>query len=294
MATTPMHLTVLYQEALEAVTATPENWLAFLQSAGRNYRYPFQDQLLIHHQRPNAVAVLTYAQWEQRFGRRARRGSTGIAVFGRSRGRTQVQYYFDVQDTYPTPNARPVPLWSVEPGDSGLLLKLLTEKFSVTAPVLPIAIFEVSKTYTSAVISANWEVLQDAEIPVPQDAFQQLVENSVSYLLLHRLGMEDYARFYPTDFDALEQFRTPETVHLLGDTVNAASRDILTEIAATIRAVHSAQTPGFNGGNRPGSVDVLPQRPGMGGYGVYGCADRKDPGRTGAGIDRTNFSLASG
>ena len=238
MATTPMHLTVLYQEALEAVTATPENWLAFLQSAGRNYRYPFQDQLLIHHQRPNAVAVLTYAQWEQRFGRRARRGSTGIAVFGRSRGRTQVQYYFDVQDTYPTPNARPVPLWSVEPGDSGLLLKLLTEKFSVTAPVLPIAIFEVSKTYTSAVISANWEVLQDAEIPVPQDAFQQLVENSVSYLLLHRLGMEDYARFYPTDFDALEQFRTPETVHLLGDTVNAASRDILTEIAATIRAVH--------------------------------------------------------
>lgn len=52
MATTPMHLTVLYQEALEAVTATPENWLAFLQSAGRNYRYSFQDQLLIHHQRP--------------------------------------------------------------------------------------------------------------------------------------------------------------------------------------------------------------------------------------------------
>lgn len=238
MATTPMHLTVLYQEALDAVTATPENWLAFLQSAGRNYRYPFQDQLLIHHQRPNAVAVLTYAQWEQRFGRRARRGSTGIAVFGRSRGRTQVQYYFDVQDTYPTPNARPVPLWSVEPGDSGLLLKLLTEKFSVTAPVLPIAIFEVSKTYTSAVISANWEVLQDAEIPVSQDAFQRLVENSVSYLLLRRLGMEDYARFYPTDFDALEQFRTPEAVHLLGDTVNAASRDILTEIAATIRAVH--------------------------------------------------------
>ena len=85
MATTPMHLTVLYQEALEAVTATPENWLAFLQSAGRNYRYSFQDQLLIHHQRPDAVAVLTYAQWEQRFGRHPRRGSTGIAVFGRRR-----------------------------------------------------------------------------------------------------------------------------------------------------------------------------------------------------------------
>ena len=47
MATTSNRLTDLYREALESVTATPENWLRFLQSAGRNYRYPFQDQLLI-------------------------------------------------------------------------------------------------------------------------------------------------------------------------------------------------------------------------------------------------------
>ena len=59
MAQSPKQLIQLYQEALETVTATPENWLAFLHSAGRNFRYPFQDQLLIHHQRPNAVAVLT-------------------------------------------------------------------------------------------------------------------------------------------------------------------------------------------------------------------------------------------
>ena len=150
MAQSPKQLIQLYQEALETVTATPENWLAFLQSAGRNFRYPFQDQLLIHHQRPNAVAVLTYDQWERQFSRRARRGSTGIAVFGRSQGRTQVKYYFDVQDTYPTRAARPVPLWTVTAEDHGPLLKLLTEKFSATAPVLPMAVFETTRSYTSA------------------------------------------------------------------------------------------------------------------------------------------------
>ena len=112
MATTSNRLTDSYREALKSVTATPENWLRFLQSAGRNYRYPFQDQLLIHHQRPDAIAVLEFSQWERRFHRGIRRGSTGIAVFGRSNGRTQVRYLFDIQDTNERANSIPVPLWN--------------------------------------------------------------------------------------------------------------------------------------------------------------------------------------
>ena len=238
MAQSPKQLIHLYQEALETVTATPENWLAFLQSAGRNFRYPFQDQLLIHHQRPDTVAVLTYDQWDRQFGRRARRGSTGIAVFGRSQGRTQVKYYFDVQDTYPTRAARPVPLWTVTAEDHGPLLELLTEKFSATAPVLPMAVFETTRSYTSAMVSGNWTLLQESGLPVDQDQFQRLVENSVSFLLLHRMGLEQYARFYPKDFDALEQFQTPEAINLLGDMVSTISETFLVEIAATVRAVH--------------------------------------------------------
>ena len=245
MATTSNRLTDLYREALESVTATPENWLRFLQSAGRNYRYPFQDQLLIHHQRPDAIAVLEFSQWERRFHRGIRRGSTGIAVFGRSNGRTQVRYLFDIQDTNERANSVPVPLWNVESGDHGPLLHMLEQKFSATEPVLPIAVMTTAKQYTSAVVSLRWEELQKAQVPVPQDALERLVENSVAYLLLYRMGLEDYAIFYPQDFDALEQFRTPQNIHLLGDVVNMASRDILTEVAATVRAEHLGQATFF-------------------------------------------------
>ena len=245
MATTSNRLTDLYQEALESVTATPENWLRFLQSAGRNYRYPFQDQLLIHHQRPDAIAVLEFSQWERRFHRGIRRGSTGIAVFGRSNGRTQVRYLFDIQDTNERTNSIPVPLWNVESGDHGPLLHMLEQKFSATEPVLPIAVMTTAKQYTSAVVSLRWEEVQKAQVPVTQDALERLVENSVAYLLLCRMGLADYAIFYPQDFDALEQFRTPQNIHLLGDVVNMASRDILTEVAATVRAEHLGQPTFF-------------------------------------------------
>ena len=245
MATTSNRLTDLYREALDSVTAIPENWLRFLQSAGRNYRYPFQDQLLIHHQRPDAIAVLEFSQWERRFHRGIRRGSTGIAVFGRSNGRTQVRYLFDIQDTNERTNSIPVPLWNVESGDHGPLLHMLEQKFSATEPVLPIAVMTTAKQYTSAVVSLRWEELQKAQVPVTQDALERLVENSVAYLLLCRMGLEDYAIFYPQDFDALEQFRTPQNIHLLGDVVNMASRDILTEVAATVRAEHLGQPTFF-------------------------------------------------
>ena len=41
-------ITELYAEAVKEVAATPENWMAFLNSACRNYRLPFDEQLLVH------------------------------------------------------------------------------------------------------------------------------------------------------------------------------------------------------------------------------------------------------
>ena len=39
-------ITKLYEEATQEVTESPEKWLAFLQSASKNYRLPFDEQLL--------------------------------------------------------------------------------------------------------------------------------------------------------------------------------------------------------------------------------------------------------
>ena len=45
-------ITDLYVETVKEVTASPENWLSFLRSACRNFRLPFDEQVLVYAQRP--------------------------------------------------------------------------------------------------------------------------------------------------------------------------------------------------------------------------------------------------
>ena len=109
-------ITKLYEEATQEVTESPEKWLAFLQSASKNYRLPFDEQLLIHVQRPEATAVLPMEKWNEKFGRWVKRDSKGIAVFDKSSNHLKLKYYFDVSDTREGKYkrlVRPVSLWSV-------------------------------------------------------------------------------------------------------------------------------------------------------------------------------------
>ena len=38
------------------ISSSPRDWMNYLDTAARLYRYPFMDQLLIHAQRPKATA----------------------------------------------------------------------------------------------------------------------------------------------------------------------------------------------------------------------------------------------
>ena len=71
----------LYNRTCKTVVANPESWEAFLRSACYNYRLRFDEQLLVHAQRPDATAVLQIDDWNQKFGRWVNRGAHGIAVF---------------------------------------------------------------------------------------------------------------------------------------------------------------------------------------------------------------------
>ena len=114
MATRWEQITELFKQTAREVTTTPASWRAFLTSACRNYRLPFDEQLLIYAQRPDATAVLEMERWNQRFGRWVNRGAKGIAVFDRERPH-RLRYYFDMTDTHETRMSRPVPLWQVRP-----------------------------------------------------------------------------------------------------------------------------------------------------------------------------------
>ncbi len=108
------HITQLYESELKAA-ATPQRWRQFLNSACRNYKCSFDEQLLIFAQRPDATAVLEITKWNHRFNRWVNRGASGIAVFDRQNPQSKrLKYYFDISDTHAGKNAIPVPVWQMQ------------------------------------------------------------------------------------------------------------------------------------------------------------------------------------
>lgn len=58
MASKFQFITELYSRTLTRLTGDYESWTGFLRSACYNYKCPFDEQVLIYAQRPDATAVL--------------------------------------------------------------------------------------------------------------------------------------------------------------------------------------------------------------------------------------------
>ena len=129
MARRFQEITEVYRQEIAAL-ARADRWTAFLRSACRNYKLPFEEQVLVHAQRPDATAVLEIERWNRQFGRWVNKGATGIAVFDRDYpGRTRLKYYFDISDTHESRLSRPVPLWQVPTEQEPDVIEALENRF---------------------------------------------------------------------------------------------------------------------------------------------------------------------
>lgn len=243
-------ITKLYEEATQEVTESPEKWLAFLQSASKNYRLPFDEQLLIHVQRPEATAVLPMEKWNEKFGRWVKRDSKGIAVFDKSSDRLKLKYYFDVSDTREGKYkrlVRPVSLWSVTEEQQESVKEALVNAFGVSDGD--------RKEFAMVILEASLNIAEDnigdylpdillatKDSPLEEiDEFnirlkmKQLLANSISYMFFLRCGMEPDIYLETRDFQNIRVFHTKELVNLFGVAASDMSEMALGEVADTIR-----------------------------------------------------------
>ena len=59
----------IWKEHSLEITSSIEQWLSFLDTTSWLFKYSFEDQILIHAQRPNARACATYDTWNDKFHR---------------------------------------------------------------------------------------------------------------------------------------------------------------------------------------------------------------------------------
>ena len=95
------------------LTRSRQSWTAFLTTASRLYKYPYNEQLMIYAQRPEATACAEFNIWNQRMNRYVRRGSKGIALLNNDGDNPEIRYVFDVSDTN-SRAGREISLWKME------------------------------------------------------------------------------------------------------------------------------------------------------------------------------------
>lgn len=242
-------ITELYAEAVREVTATPDNWKAFLRSACRNYRLPFDEQLLIHVQRPEATAVLEMEKWNEKFGRWVKRDSKGIAVFDKNAKTMRLKYYFDVSDTREGRYkrlVRPVSLWEVGESHSEAVRETLANAFGVTGETKGLAetILEAADhaaednaaDYMQDILSSREEsFLEELDEYNVEVEVRRLLSVSTSYMLMVRCGIQPEMYLETEDFRNITDFNTPQLVNLFGVAASDISEMALSQVADTIR-----------------------------------------------------------
>ncbi len=241
------NITDLYQQAVQEVTKSPGNWVSFLQSASRNYRLTFDEQILVHVQRPDATAVMQIEGWNRRFGRWVRKGSKGIAVLDQSAGQMALKYYFDISDTQEGRNqslVRPVPLWEVREEYREEVRETLANAFSADdRESLESTIMQASKNIAEENMPDYLEeMLAERENSMLEELDEMnvrlkvrtILENSVAWMLLSRCGCDVQAYLSGEDFEDIVDFDTPELINILGTAASDLGELPLREIANTV------------------------------------------------------------
>ena len=114
------------------LTSSYKSWTQFLRTAARLYKYPYNEQVMIHAQRPDATACAEYDFWNKKMGRFVRRGSTGIALIDTSGQKPQLRYVFDVADTGEREHSRPMHLWQFRAEHEDAVAAALERSYGVS------------------------------------------------------------------------------------------------------------------------------------------------------------------
>lgn len=246
MANTFEHIRKLYNNTCEDIVRSPTVWQNFLGSACYNFRLPFDEQLLIYAQRPDAKAVLSFNSWNNRFNRMVNRGAKGIAVVDDSTDNPRLKYYFDISDTSERENSKPVPIWKYQDSFKDDVIKTLQNAYDIASDDIYNAVWETSKTLVEdnindynvdLVMCKNDSFLEELSEDMCESVLRMALQNSVAYMIMARLNLDVDGYFDNESFEGVMSFNTPLTVSILGNATSSIAEMGLSEISKTVLSV---------------------------------------------------------
>ena len=228
-----------------ASTSSTRRYLDFLRTAANNYKYTYDEQILIHAQKPEATACAEMAVWN-RLGRWVNRGTRGIALLSETALPYKLRYVFDVSDTN-SYYRREISLWRMRPTLEPAVTEALVNAFGEAPDVSSFVetIMEISATLTEDNLSDYNVMLRDAKTDSLLEDLDDdnlnyrlrfLVQNSVAFMVLTRCGIDPSDYIESDMFAWVIDFNTPDVAAVLGNATSDISEMLLREVERAVRA----------------------------------------------------------
>ena len=260
------YMDLLQRETL-ASTQSMENWSKYLDGAARNFKYSFNEQLLINSQKPGATAVADYDTWNRKLGRVVKTG-TAMYIPVVENGKSRVKNFFDIADTLTTPRSQLVPHWGISEQNQQAVLEHLAAQYDLSGPgeMLEIGsnlentLNDIYGKSADKYIQSHLEAINtalegsglhnaDSELDEKHErelAFESVVYASTAIIANKRLGIgneSDISVSFLENLIApyLSRFNTEQSITALGNAVSIISEECLRHVEAAVKSYDKEQ-----------------------------------------------------
>ena len=242
-----------YISALAEMTAADivknENeWTRFLTTAARLYKYPFNEQMLIYAQRPDATACASLETWNEKMNCWVNRGAKGIALIDTDSERPRLKYVFDVSDVHKARRIGRDPyLWKLKEEHKAPVLAQLEKTYGGTDVNMPFEerIMEIADRiaqdyYEELLPELNYvkegSFLDDLDELNLGIRLRETLASSISFTLLSRCGADMDLWKDDMNFEYIHEFNNTKSLAVIGNATTEMCKPLLMEIGRTIGA----------------------------------------------------------
>ena len=231
------------------ISSSPRDWMNYLDTAARLYRYPFMDQLLIHAQRPKATACASLELWNEKMLRWVNRGAKGIALLDETMQKTRLRYVFDIQDTHKVKGGRTPYLWRLQEKQQEELLNHLEEVYGLEAKdtgslsdaLMATAKYMVEENLDEYLDGLTYVTegtyLEELEEDTIRSEFRSLLTDSIYYTLASRCGLDPLERQEEMDFVHITDYNSLSVLTFIGNATSMVSESVLVDIGRFVHRI---------------------------------------------------------
>lgn len=221
-------------EINEHLRNNKQDYIEYLKFSAKMYKQPYSDAVLVFQQNRNATKIAEYKKWG-RLGRYVRRGSHGVAVFGKNH---TCRYLYDVTQT----GGKELPeMWTLTDRNTPELLNTLNNRYNISAGSVKECIEAMTaNSLNSAPIAESVQnaISQMGLNQKQADAYRHSLNSVVRFVVSQRCNLYGKIDLHTdVDVSALDLIKNARDIILFSRAVQHAAKDTLFEIEKEVIAI---------------------------------------------------------